>query len=235
MGMTLSRPLDLDLYQAHLVRFQNRVKLPAVDRSRQVCDLISHSNTGTFSVRFHHFATLFSSLILLSSSVLADTVNFNLNNDAFYIGYDHLPVKSNASFSGSFLHHTDNGDLVSGGFHIEQSLYDVNTNFMAGIGAKAAYVDAEGLDGGALALSGSLKYTPPKITKISISTTVHYAPEVVAFMDIEAFLDATLIINYQLIDHASAYIGARSIKFDVEPGKTTTFESGAFFGISIDI
>lgn len=192
------------------------------------------TNAG-ISVRFNHNTLLFTFLILCSTGSLADAVNFNLNNRAFFVGYSHLPVKSNASFSGSLLHHADNGDLVSGQFHIEQNLYDVNTDFVAGIGARAVYVDAKQVDGGALALSGSLKYMPPQNSKISISTVIDYAPEVVSFMDLEAFLEAKLTLNYQLIDHASAYLGARSVKMDFKQGKTTTFESGIFFGISVDL
>lgn len=192
------------------------------------------TNAG-ISVRFNHNTLLFTFLVLFSTGSLADTVNFNLKNRAFFVGYTHLPVKSNASFSGSLLHHTDNGDLVSGRFHIEQNLYDVNTDFMGGIGARAVYVDAEQVDGGALALSGSLKYTPPQLSKISISTTIDYAPGVVSFMDLESFLEAKLTINYQLIDHAGAYIGARSVKMDFNQGKNATFDSGVFVGISVDL
>ena len=187
-------------------------------------------------MRLNHNTLLFTFLILCSTGSLADTVNFNLKNRAFFVGYTHLPVKSNASFSGSLLHHTDNGDLVSGRFHIEQNLYDVNSDFTAGIGVRAVYVDAtKQIEGGALALSGSLKYAPPQNSKISISTVIDYAPGVVSFMDLEDFLEAKLTINYQLIDHASAYIGARSVKMDFNQGKTATFDSGVFVGISVDL
>ncbi|MBL4583293.1 MAG: hypothetical protein JKX83_01630 [Pseudomonadales bacterium] len=186
-------------------------------------------------MRFNHLAIVYSFFILFSSSLLADAINFNLNDRAFFVEYSHLPDESNAVFSGSLLHHADNGDLISARFHIEQNLYDVNKNIIAGIGAKAVAIDANGFDGGALALSAYLKYKIPQNNKLSIASAFDYAPEVVSFIDLEGFFKAEFTIKYQLIDHASAYIGARSVRLDATANNKSTFESGAFFGISIDI
>ena len=186
-------------------------------------------------MRSRFFIVLLSVLFTLTGNSWADNIDINLKNEAFFVEYSHYPVTSNAIFSGSLLHHTDNGDLISGRFRIEQSLYDVNTDFKAGIGARALYVDATNSSGGALALSGTLRYAFPQNNKIWISVLIDYAPQVVSFGDLENFYNGEFAFGYQLIDHANVYLGARYIRTDFERESSFILDRGVFFGISIDI
>ncbi|MBV1914341.1 MAG: YfaZ family protein [Pseudomonadales bacterium] len=186
-------------------------------------------------MRTRFFIVLLSGLLTFAGSSRADKIDINLKNEAFFIEYSYLPVKSNAIFSGSLLHHTDNGDLVSGRFRVEQTLYDVNSDFKAGIGARVLYIDATSDSGGALALSGTVRYAFPQNDKIWIAAVIDYAPQVVSFGDLDNFYSGEFSFGYQLIDHANIYIGARYTRTDFEDDNSFIFDRGAVFGISIDI
>ena len=186
-------------------------------------------------MRFYHLTVLLSALAVFTSDAQADNINFNLKNRAFSVEYSHQPMEANASFSGALLHHTDNGDMLSGRFRIEQSLYDLNTDLIAGIGARLLYIDANSIDGAALGLSASLRYNLPANDKFSFATTVDYAPGVVSFIDLEKFISAEATASYQLIDHANAFIGTRYIRTTFTGTDAVTFDSGVFFGISVDL
>ena len=186
-------------------------------------------------MRFNFLAILSIALLTFTTGSSADNISFNLKNRAFALEYSHLPQEANATFSAELLHHSDNGDLFSGRFRIEQSLYDVNTDLKAGIGARALYVDVDSREGAAIALSGSLSYTFPKNTKFSVAANIDYAPSVVSFFDMEKFYESKFTASYQLIDHANAYIGARYVRTKFKQVNTAAFDSGAFFGISVDL
>lgn len=186
-------------------------------------------------MRFKILAALSIASLTFSTGSSADNISFNLKNRAFALEYSHLPQEANATFAAELLHHSDNGDLISGRFRIEQSLYDVNTNLKAGIGARALYVDVDSREGAAIALSGSLSYTFPENTKFSVAANLDYAPSVVSFFDMEEFYESKVTASYQLINHANAYIGARYVRTKFTQFNARPFDSGMFFGISIDL
>jgi len=87
----------------------------------------------------------------------------------------------------------------------------------AGLGVRAAYIDGESDDGGALALGGKVDVRVPGYERLGLGIYAYGAPEVTSFGDIESYYDIGASVGYEVIKGASIYVGWRQVQADVDP------------------
>jgi hypothetical protein len=108
----------------------------------------------------------------------------------------------------------DPNAYFEGGFKVEKEL--ANTNFLVGAGIKLNYTEKRSNDFFSLPLSLHVGYTMPLMIPIHFLAQVHYAPEVLSFMDAKNYLEYRLDVDFEIINNALINIGYRDLemKFD---------------------
>lgn len=164
----------------------------------------------------------------------AHTLDLNLNNDTVALDYTTQIQKSEVNVGAGLLHHQDNGDVYYASFFVADNVNKQN-GLLAGIGGRAYYLDADPSDdnGTAVGLGGFVNWDVPTVTNLSLRSDFYYAPDVLAFDELEGYLDFTARVQYRLIEQAWVYLGYRYAEAKTEgPGKAK-FDEGAHVGIML--
>ncbi|HSW12694.1 MAG TPA: YfaZ family outer membrane protein [Solimonas sp.] len=104
----------------------------------------------------------------------------------------------------------------------------------AGLGVRAAYIDGESTDGGALALGGKVDIRIPGYDRISVDLYAFGAPEITSFGDIENYYDIGASVGYEVIKDASVYIGWRQVQADVDPNGEIEADDALHAGLRLN-
>lgn len=164
----------------------------------------------------------------VSTGASAHTLDLNLNNDAVALDYSTQVEKSEINVGAGLLHHQDNGDVYYGSFFVADNVNKQN-GLLAGIGGRFYYVDADKSDdsGTALGIGGFINWDVPTVTNLSLRSDIYYAPDVLAFDDLEGYLDFSARVQYRIIEQAWLYLGYRNTEAKTEaPGKAKIDEGG---------
>ncbi len=102
-----------------------------------------------------------------------------------------------------------------------------------GVGFKlfAGSVDSDSL--AALAISGQLRYHPQAFGRIGLTGQIHYAPDVVTFLDADRFSAVTARIEYEVHPQALVYAGYRKVWADLSNGPNADLDNGGHIGLQI--
>ncbi|MDY6918967.1 MAG: YfaZ family outer membrane protein [Pseudomonadota bacterium] len=172
--------------------------------------------------------SLISLLSLWVASAGAQTIDLNVNNDAVALDYTTRISQSELNLGAGLLHHQDHGDVYYGSLFVADNV-NKQTALLAGIGSRAYYLDGDESDqsGTAVSLGGFVNWEIPTVTNLSLRTDIYYAPDVLAFDEIEGYLDFSARIQYRIIEQAWVYLGYRNAEAQVEaPGKAKLDEGG---------
>jgi hypothetical protein len=171
---------------------------------------------------------------LLGSAAQAHTLDLSLNNDAVALDYNTQIDKSELNVGAGLLHHQDKGDAYYGSLFVADNV-NKQSGILAGIGGRLYYLDSDksNQSGTALGLGGFVNWEIPSVTNLSIRSDFYYAPDVLAFDEIERYLDFTARVQYRIIEQAWVYVGYRNAEVKAEFGGKQTIDEGGHLGLMI--
>ena len=182
--------------------------------------------------------TLFLSAALLSIAPLAtadSAFDVGLSDDSVRVGYGSFWERHELHFGANWLHHEDDGDVVDVGLHALGVVGQGKSELDLGIGGRVFWVDIANRSGQALGLGVVAAYTIPPVPRLRLAGTLHYAPDIVAFSDLEKYYEASLSVSFLVVDRAQIYVGYRVAKAEVEgvAGRLEV-DDGGHVGIRIE-
>jgi len=179
---------------------------------------------------------LFIFVLAGAQAVQAAEVDLNLNSDAARVTIVLPPIGENLLLDASWLHHGDNGEVVSVGGHVTGFAAPGSDAITVGLGARMHWVSRDkgrNEDGTALGLGGFLRYTLPNYDRVSFGGHAYYAPGVVSFGDTEEFYDIDLWAGYSIIKDADVYLGWRSMKAEFKSDGNVNMDTGLHAGFRV--
>ena len=110
-----------------------------------------------------------------------------------------------------------------------------NVPVTAGLGGQLIYLSPDDFsdDEAALALGGFVRYVFPNANRFSVQGRAYYAPDVLAFGDLEEVLEVEARISYNVLRDADLYLGARYIRAEADNGPEVTLDNGLMVGVQL--
>lgn len=102
-----------------------------------------------------------------------------------------------------------------------------SANVHVGIGVRAAGIDQRGAEGGAVAVGGEFDVRLPAMNRLGLVGYAFYAPDVLAFGDIDTYLDASITVDYEIIRNASVYAGYRQVRAGIDEAPGTNLRDNS--------
>jgi hypothetical protein len=179
-------------------------------------------------------ATLF--LVLASAACVAQGANLDFNLASNAVGADFSTNLTDTGLEGSlgFMHHSDRADVMDAGLDLVGNASPVGSPLIFGVGAKFFYIAPQHIDNGeALGIGARFRYTWPYFNRFAIGGELYYAPSIVAFQNVDRFLESRITANYQILRNADAYVGYRYITAAFGGGPNQTLDSSVIVGLSL--
>lgn len=171
------------------------------------------------------------------------SISLDLNDDAVRLSWQQFRPTRQLSYGASAFNHQDRGTVLTAGFHITGNAATKARPINAGLGGRIVYADAESIgnstspglsipseNGYALAVGGFFKGQIPNYDRIGFGGHVYFAPDVLAFGDMEEFVDLWLYGSYSVLRNGDVYIGGRSLKADYSGRGDYNFDTGLHAG-----
>ncbi len=151
--------------------------------------------------------------LTLGATAQAADLGIALSDDTIVVDYNGRARDKSLEFTLEWLHHTDNGDLASGGIQVSQKL---DKNLAVAVGARAVGIFNDYDDASALALGGEVDLAVPAAPRLHFIANAWVAPAVVSFSGARSYRDFSATLGYQIIDNASIFVGYRyaKVKYD---------------------
>lgn len=174
--------------------------------------------------------------LLLPVTVSAQTLDFNIRDDAAWVRYAKLVDER--SFGQIELDGTayfaDNGRRSAGvGLHIVDNAYTAETPVYVGLGGRLLWVDSGPLSGGVLALGGHGRYTLPAADRVSVGGHLYFAPDILSFGRADGYFEFAARGEYQVLQSSWVYLGYRRARVGYSGFATRTIDSGLHLGMRI--
>lgn len=167
-----------------------------------------------------------------SSTVLADSLDINLNNDSAQAIY--ATNWRTAEFNTGLMYNKDHDDWVASvGLLSSGERETSQTRTEAGLGGKIYAASVSNKDVVALGLGGQFRVFPNN-GPIGFSGYAYYAPDIVTFVDGKKFWEFGARIEFEIVKKtANIYLGYRKVRADLENDANVTVDSGANVGVKI--
>jgi len=171
--------------------------------------------------------------LLLSSAVYAGgSLDLSINDETAALEYDATRMGSPMHISAGVLHHEEDGELFSLGLNAVD-VRDPNSPLRIGVGGKVYGYFNDAGEGGALAVGGFARFSPPELNGVGIAGHAYYAPGVLSFSDTENMVDVGVRVEYMLLPTAMVYLGYRFVEASEEVVDIEVVNSG-HFGLRIN-
>lgn len=171
--------------------------------------------------------------LLMSSAVYAGgTLDLSINDNTAGLEYDATRMGSPMHISAGFVHHEDDGDLVSFGLNAVD-VRNPQSNLRIGVGGKVYGYFTDTNDSGALAIGGFAQYMPPELNGLGFGGHAYYSPSVLSFSTTENLVDVGVRVEYMLLPTAMVYLGYRFVEANDEEGDVEVINAG-HFGLRIN-
>jgi hypothetical protein len=177
-------------------------------------------------------------MCITTQVVYADALNIQLSNKSARFIY------ASEVFGGQFgptdlevgAYFNEDDDTVAHlGLMVRNDSLD--NPLIIAIGARAYYADAGNqlgqtpLTAGALALGGEILVIPNNLGGLGIGFHYFVAPSVTSFMDAEGFTEYGALVDYEITEQASVYVGYRKIEIEPETGADVVVDSSVIYGL----
>lgn len=171
--------------------------------------------------------------LLMSSAVYAGgTLDLSINDNMVGLDYDATRMGSPMHVSAGFLHHEDDGDLMSVGLNAVD-VRSQQSPLRIGVGGKVYGYFTDTNDSGALAIGGFARYMPAELNGLGFGGHAYYSPSVLSFSTTENLVDVGARVEYMLIPTAMVYLGYRFVEANDEKGDIEVVNAG-HFGLRIN-
>ncbi len=173
--------------------------------------------TGVFGAT----ALVFSSLAFTQPAMANDfelalseeTAQFTFRSDSSLIGWGGAEL-------GFGLFYNNADDYVGLVSLMQRRQPSRRTPLTLGVGARiyGGSIDTPEVDIFAVAIGGEMRYTFPATMPMALYLTVHYAPKITSFADIEEVVDSNVGFQIEVLPQTTAFIGYRSFDVQLENG-----------------
>jgi len=166
-------------------------------------------------------------------SAQAETFDLNISSEAVRAALSgplSFGETNGARYDVGYLYSDDRGARLNVGHLALLVSGDAgarSANVHVGIGVRAAGIDQRGADGGAVAVGGEFDVRLPAMNRLGLVGYAYYAPDVLAFGDIDTYLDASLTVDYEIIRNASVYAGFRQVRAGVDEAPGTNLRDNS--------
>jgi len=190
--------------------------------------LVSKTHRSTLKSAVTFAAALTASFT--TASALASDLELQLSNRSVYASAS-SPESTPMQFSAGYLYHEESRNVLNLDAHA-QNLSSVQGNDThIGIGVRGIGYHEHNIDGLGVSLGGFGEIKLSQVPGLSMGTSLHYAPKILTFSDVEDFLWIEAYSAYAVIPNADVQLGYRYIKADIEDGDSNKVESSGFLGI----
>ena len=174
---------------------------------------------------------------LAATGAHAEHVDVNLSNDVLRGVYAAPFPRMNGIFEIGGMLGESHGEkfqmahaamLVTG----DAGARDANVN--AGLGGRVFVLNAEDVDGGGLALGGTIDARLPAFNRLGVVAYAYGAPDASLFGDFDGYYEYAVSFDYKVLQTASVYLGWRQLKVDVDGAGTATVDTGFHFGLRLN-
>lgn len=176
-------------------------------------------------------------LAILSPIALtqANELDLRVSDDSLHGNYSVQSNESKLMFGlGYFYNDADNSiNIVNVDLHAKDQTALGNLPTTVGIGFQGNVFKEGNFKGSAIGLGGSVRINLPDAPGLSIESAIHYAPDVLAFSDADAFKRFRAQVNYRIIESADISLGYHYLNAGIKNGSDRTFESGMFLGMKL--
>lgn len=174
------------------------------------------------------------SLLTASTAVLADTVDFNLRDNAVqlqYIAPMGRDTLGSSELHAGFLYTNDHNRFGDFGLLVKGAVGNSDSGVTAGVGIKGVIASVKASDALAIALGGQVRFAIPPVPRLGVVGQLYFSPNIVTYRDAERFVEAGARVEYELIPQASAYLGYRRISFNLKAKSDVTLDTGFHIGV----
>lgn len=175
------------------------------------------------------------SLIVFSSTALADAVDINLRDNSAQIQYNASMGRDTLGRSelrAGFLYTSNKSSLFDFGLLVQDDVAGAR-GVTVGLGMKALIAKTRINNTRAVALGGLVRFAPFTDTRFGISGRVYMSPNIVTFGDADRYTETGLKLDYEVIPQAVAYIGYRKIKLGLKIPPDEILDEGVHLGVTI--
>jgi len=175
---------------------------------------------------------------LLSMNIQADVIDISLNNDVAHFSYQpggNADIKTDDAGTQFGLLFNSDGDWIVSGKLIVPSANTTGLQLSPGIKASIINTDAsENSVNAAISIGGRVSGLLPTSLPLRAYGELYYAPSITVTNDLEGMLDLEAGLEYQASNNASAYVGYRQIKLDLENNSATKLDNRFHIGIAFN-
>lgn len=174
--------------------------------------------------------TVFLLLILQlgwASWVQAESLSFNLRDQAVRAKYMAPLGTRDLAYSLNFLHHEDDSDFASVGLHLVQKISQ--TSYL-GMGFELQGFEADDEEGAGLGVGGFIRYSLPTMPALAVGGQFYYSPDVIAFSDVDRIWEGAMRIEFRVMKQADIYLGYRRINVEFEDIDDVDIDKGGHLG-----
>lgn len=187
---------------------------------------------------------LFSSAaaLLVSLNSQADSLDLNFSGDSARLTYAaSLPAQqgSELAWDAGYLFAENDANENLGVAHIGiHTLGDVGAaphKVVAGLGGRAMWFNADGLDADSVAIGigGKVDIRLKGMDRIGFGGHIYYAPDVISFGDLDSAFEYQVWAGYQLLRTGDVYVQYRQVKAEHTTAGDFTVDNGVNVGIKL--
>ncbi|GAB1257530.1 YfaZ family outer membrane protein [Aurantivibrio plasticivorans] len=185
-----------------------------------------------------------SATALLIGSSLLPTAFCQAEINSFDINLSEHAVEGTLDIGGPWqnthqsisVQYNDDLDRDEDGYTLAYGLYSggAKGEISGSLGGKAMLIDADIVDGGALALGGEFRwYFHPEI---SLQVRGHLAPSVLSFGDVDRYRELGVHVAFDLIPNTHIYVGVKTAEAKFEGFKRDAeFQDGINIGFEMKL
>lgn len=176
-------------------------------------------------------------LSLLSSSVMADSLLANLNNNAAQAKFGAAAseiVEGNSELNAGIIFNDASNVFAEGGLLVRGDSAENGPGLSVGVGVKAVLGQINrscNCTVAAMAVGGELSYALPTTTRVAFVGEYFAGPKIVTFADADRFNQLGFRIEMAVSPQASVYIAYREIGFGVKSKGNFNLDSGLNAGV----
>ncbi|MDX1452103.1 MAG: YfaZ family outer membrane protein [Oleiphilaceae bacterium] len=174
-------------------------------------------------------------LALCSSTVTASQFDLRVSDDAIQANLAVSSMSEDLLFGGGYFYKDEEEaiNILDVDLHAQGRTALGNLPSNVNIGMIASYMKEDAFKASAVALGGRINVNIPEAPGLSLETSFHFAPDVLAFGDSDSMTRAHVQANYRLIQSADVSAGYRLLRAGVKEAGHRTFESGLFLGLRL--
>lgn len=126
--------------------------------------------------------------------------------------------------------------LVNAGIHTKGSpLANGDNTLIVALGARAYAIDFGKIGGGAIGLGGNVEVRFKSFDRIGFYGHGYYAPDIIAFGDLDASYEYGIRIGYEILRTSEVYIGYRELGLDLVDNPKIEADSNLVLGFRYEL